>query len=72
MSGHGPLFATANGPLFAAKADGRPLFCENCGVGSFSRGTGPDGSVSYAINVRCLDGVDPSKLTITPFDGKSM
>jgi hypothetical protein len=48
------------------------LFCDNCGVGSFSRGTGPDGNVSYAINVRCLEGVDPSKLKITPFDGKSM
>lgn len=48
------------------------LFCDNCGVGSYSRGTGPDGNVSYAINVRCLEGVDPSKLTITPFDGKSM
>ena len=48
------------------------LFCDNCGVGSFSRGTGPNGNVSYAINVRCLEGVDPSKLKITPFDGKSM
>ncbi|MEW6452280.1 MAG: GFA family protein [Pseudomonadota bacterium] len=48
------------------------LFCENCGVSSFSRGTGPDGSLTYAINVRCLEGVDPSALKITPFDGKSM
>jgi hypothetical protein len=48
------------------------LFCRTCGVGSFSRGNGPDGSLSYAVNVRCLEGVDPSELKITPFDGKSM
>ena len=35
------------------------LFCSVCGVGS-------------AINVRCLDGVDISALTLTPFDGRSL
>jgi hypothetical protein len=25
-----------------------------------------------AINVRCLDGVDPSALSVKPFDGRSM
>jgi hypothetical protein len=43
-----------------------------CGVGSFSRGTAPNGSDMVAINVRCLDGVDVSTLTLTPFDGKSL
>jgi hypothetical protein len=48
------------------------LFCNECGVGSFARGVGPDGAEMVAINVRCLDGVDLDALTITPFDGRSM
>ena len=47
------------------------LFCKTCGVQSFARGTGPDGSQMVSINVRCLDGVDPSTLEVMPFDGKS-
>ena len=48
------------------------LFCPNCGVGAFSRGTGGDGSEMIAVNVRCLDGVDVGALKVTPFDGKSL
>jgi hypothetical protein len=48
------------------------LFCRVCGVGSFSRGEGPDGSETAAINVRCLDDVDVGSLSVTPFDGKSL
>ena len=47
------------------------LFCKECGVGSFGRGTMPDGKEMYAVNVRCLDGVDISALTLTPVDGKN-
>lgn len=47
------------------------LFCSTCGVRSFGRGTGPGGAPMYAVNVRCLEGVDPSTLTITHVDGKS-
>ncbi len=48
------------------------LFCAQCGVGSFSRGTMPDGGEMVAINVRCLDDVDIAALTPTPFDGRSL
>jgi len=48
------------------------LFCPSCGVGSFSRGTSPDGTETVAINVRCLDNVDPKGLTPMPFDGRSL
>jgi hypothetical protein len=48
------------------------LFCGQCGVGSFSRGLGPDGKEMVAVNVRCLDGVDLSALKLTPFDGKNL
>lgn len=47
------------------------LFCPSCGVGSFSRGAAPDGTLTVAINVRCLDDVDVSTLTLTPYDGKN-
>ena len=48
------------------------LFCRTCGIQSFGSGTGPDGKPTYAVNVRCLDGVDPSGLAVTNYDGKSM
>ncbi len=47
-------------------------FCKVCGVGSFSQGQAPDGSDTFAVNVRCLDEVDVAALKITPFDGKSL
>ena len=37
-----------------------------------SRGTAPDGREMVAVNVRCLDGVDPAALTPMPFDGRSL
>jgi len=48
------------------------LFCSQCGVGSFARGTRPDGAEMIAVNVRCLDDVDPAALSPMPFDGKSL
>jgi hypothetical protein len=48
------------------------LFCPQCGVGAFSRGTGPDGAEMVAVNVRCLDDVDVSALKLTHFDGRSL
>ena len=48
------------------------LFCQSCGVGSFSHGLAPNGEETFAINVRCLDGVDTESLKLTPFDGKKL
>lgn len=48
------------------------LFCPTCGIEAFGRGTSPDGSPTYAINVRCLDGLDFDSLTITPYNGKDV
>jgi hypothetical protein len=48
------------------------LFCPQCGVGSFSRGKGPNGQEMVAVNVRCLDEVDTASLTLMPFDGRSL
>jgi hypothetical protein len=47
------------------------LFCRVCGIKSFARGVGRDGGEQVAINVRCLDGVDPDRLEIQKFDGRS-
>lgn len=47
----------------------RHLFCKTCGTQSFAEG------VSFpkaCINVRCLDGVDTSKLALEPFNGKDV
>lgn len=48
------------------------LFCSTCGIQSFARGKGPDGSEMIAINVRCLDGVDPESLKVKKFDGAKL
>jgi hypothetical protein len=48
------------------------LFCKVCGIKSFSRGTGPGAQPMAAINVRCLEGVDPGTLQVEHVDGKSL
>jgi hypothetical protein len=48
------------------------LFCTVCGIKSFARGTGKDGSPTIAVNTRCLDDVDLDKLNVKHFDGKSL
>jgi len=47
------------------------LFCKTCGIKSFARGQGKNGP-TVAINTRCLDNVDPVKLPVHHYDGKSM
>lgn len=48
------------------------VFCRTCGVETFARGKAKDGKDMFAINVRCLDGVDTSKINPRPFDGASL
>jgi hypothetical protein len=47
-------------------------FCKVCGMHPFGYGAGPDGTDMYAVNVRCLEGVDRDKLKVQNFDGKSL
>lgn len=54
------------------KKEIRHLFCDVCGVESFSYGTGPDGTPIAAINVNCLEGVDPRALKCQHVDGRSV
>ncbi|MDD7973870.1 GFA family protein [Roseinatronobacter alkalisoli] len=48
------------------------VFCNTCGVKSFGKGVGPDGVEMYAVNVRCLVGVDIDDLPLQKFDGASL
>jgi hypothetical protein len=47
------------------------LFCASCGMESFARGQKPDGTRIVAVNLRCLDEVDPDRLEPQPVDGRS-
>ena len=47
------------------------LFCRVCGIKSFARGKTANGDAIAAVNVRCLDDVELTKLNIQPFDGRS-
>lgn len=48
------------------------FFCRQCGIRSFSRGTDKDGKPSIAINLRCLQGLEATKLPVHDFDGASL
>jgi hypothetical protein len=48
------------------------LFCEDCGVRSFARGTAPNGQEMVAINIRCLDGVDLTAVKPMPYNGRDL
>ena len=50
----------------------RHQFCPVCGVAPFGRGTDGNGGEVFAVNVRCLEGVDPHALEIQQFDGRSL
>ncbi len=51
----------------------RHRFCRVCGIEPFAYGVPPGADVPVAaINVRCLDGVDPAALQPRHFDGKSL
>jgi hypothetical protein len=45
------------------------LFCGTCGVSPFRRSRMSPELVD--VNVRCLEGVDPSTIPVEPFDGKN-
>ena len=49
----------------------RHLFCRTCGVESFAYGQMPDGSPIAAVNVNCLEGVNPRALNSQHVDGRS-
>lgn len=47
-------------------------FCPVCGIAPFARASDRSGNPTVAINVRCLEGVDPQKLEIQYYDGRAL
>ncbi len=47
-------------------------FCKTCGIESFAYSSSPEGVPMVAINVNCLEGVNPRALTSHAFDGASV
>jgi hypothetical protein len=47
-------------------------FCPKCGMHPFGEGQDPKGNAIAAINVRCLEGLELSSLTVNQFDGRSL
>jgi len=47
------------------------FFCATCGIQPFAKGK-LNGVDMLMINVRCVDGVDATKLPVTMFDGASL
>jgi hypothetical protein len=49
----------------------RHQLCLDCGVDVFALGKKPDGTDVVALNVSCIDGIELSRLAMTPIDGRS-
>ncbi len=47
-------------------------FCKVCGIRPFSSGLDDKGQPTFAINLRCLEGLDPTALPVQVFDGASV
>ncbi len=47
-------------------------FCPKCGIHAFGEGVGPDGQAMAAINVRCLDGIEPESLPVQHYNGRDV
>jgi hypothetical protein len=46
-------------------------FCKTCGVLTHGEGKDAQGNLGAAINIRCLDDFDFTKVPVHPYDGKS-
>jgi hypothetical protein len=80
----GSLFAFAPADKFVLKAGADSIglyqfnrhlikhyFCKSCGIQSYAMGTAPGSTQELAaVNARCLDGVDVSKLAVKHVDGR--
>ena len=47
-------------------------FCPTCGIHPYGEGSDPAGNRMAAINVRCLENVDLSSLTVDHYDGRAL
>ena len=47
-------------------------FCQHCGVQAFSSGQLPDGTVTYAVNLRSVPEADLEALVLQHYDGAAI
>lgn len=47
-------------------------FCPVCGVQPFGEANNPKGEPMFAINIRCLEDIDPLAVPVNFYDGKSI
>ncbi|MES2673620.1 MAG: GFA family protein [Pseudomonadota bacterium] len=47
-------------------------FCAICGVQPFGEGIDPKGNAIFAVNIRCLENIDPLSIPVQHYDGKSI
>lgn len=46
-------------------------FCATCGCAPFGEGADPQGNKMFAVNLRCVEGIDPAGLSVHKVDGRS-
>ena len=49
----------------------RHRFCPTCGMHPYGEAKDPKGQPMAAINVRCIEEIDLTKIPVTHFDGRS-
>lgn len=47
-------------------------FCNVCGVQPFGEAKDPKGVDTFAVNIRCLENIDPLSVPVHHYDGKSL
>ena len=47
-------------------------FCPVCGMHPYGEGVDPKGNHIVAINVRCLEGIEPESLPVQHYDGRAL
>lgn len=47
-------------------------FCPTCGMHPYGEANAPDGTPTVAVNVRCIEDIDPDSLPVKHFDGRAI
>ena len=46
-------------------------FCPVCGIHPYGEGVDPKGNAMAAINIRCIENIDPESVPVQHYDGRS-
>jgi len=50
----------------------RHRFCPTCGMHPYGEGVAPDGQVTAAINLRCIEDIDLDAIPVQHVDGRAL